>query len=122
MIDYVHNAGLKFGLGVMPFCVSVDSEMVKAHPEYFLRNDQGRLAEIHLDDIDTRVVLFDVSHPDAQKEIEQSVKTIIKEWNIDILKVDMLASNILLLFSIMRIQHLISLNIHFGENLMLKVL
>ena len=90
-IDYVHNAGLKFGLGVMPFCVSVDSEMVEAHPEYFLRNDQGRLAEIHLDDIDTRVVLFDVSHPDAQKEIEQSVKTIIKEWNIDILKVDMLA-------------------------------
>ena len=90
-IDYVHNTGLKFGLGIMPFCVSSNSEMVETHPEYFLHDGQGRLAEIHLHDIDAKVVLFDVSHPDAQREIEQNIKTVIEEWDIDVLKADMLA-------------------------------
>ena len=90
-IDYVHNTGLKFGIGIMPFCVSVNSEMVETHPEYFLHDGQGRLAEIHLHDIDAKVVLFDVSHPDAQREIEQNIKTVIEEWDIDVLKADMLA-------------------------------
>ena len=91
LIDYVHDTGLKFGLGIMPFCVAADSKIAEAHPEYFLHDGQSRLAAIHLHDVDTKVALFDVSHPDAQKEVERNIKTVIEEWNIDILKVDMLA-------------------------------
>lgn len=90
LIDYVHDTGLKFGLGIIPFCVVADSEIVEVHPEYFLHDGQNHLAKIHLHEVETQVVLFDVSHPGAQREIERNIKAVMGEWDIDVLKADML--------------------------------
>ena len=91
IVDQIHSKALKAGIRFAPFCVNGDSDLLKAHPEYFLQDGGNNPALVILPDPGTEVALLDVSHPEAQIHIRERLQEIIDEWGYDLVKVDLSA-------------------------------
>ena len=90
--DQIHAKGLKAGIRFAPFCVEVNSELLKTHPEYFLQErHKKKPASIVLPEDGLEVAVFDVSHPGAQAHIRENTRKLIDEWGYDLVKADLLA-------------------------------
>ena len=90
--DQIHAKGLKAGIRFAPFCVEVNSELLKTHPEYFLQeHNKKKPASIVLPEDGLEVVVLDVSHPEAQAHIRENARKLIDEWGYDLIKADLLA-------------------------------
>ena len=90
--DQIHAKGLKAGILFTPFCVEINSELLRTHPEYFLqeRNTQ-KPASITLPEDGKEVAVLDVSQPGAQAHIRENIRKLIDEWGYDLVKADLLA-------------------------------
>ena len=90
--DQIHAKGLKAGIRFTPFCVQINSELLKTHPEYFLKErDKRRPASIVLPEDGREVAVLDVSQPGAQAHIRENTQKLIEEWGYDLVKADLLA-------------------------------
>jgi len=94
VVDQIHAKGLKAGLRFAPFCVPVNSDLVKRQPEYFLKDKEKNVASVILPEDGTELALLDVSHPGAQGYIREHLRRIIDEWGYDLIKADLLAYTI----------------------------
>ena len=61
----VESAGLRPGIWIAPFLVSLDSDLVDNHPDWFLHNQNGDLITYQQPPSATHAIL-DVTHPDAE--------------------------------------------------------
>ena len=90
--DQIHAKGLKAGIRFAPFCVEANSELLQAHPEYFLKERAKKEpASIVLPEDGREVALLDVSQPGAQAHIRENTRKLIDEWGYDLVKADLLA-------------------------------
>lgn len=90
--DQIHAKGLKAGIRFTPFCVEINSELLRARPEYFLQErDKTKPASIVLPEDGREVAILDVSQPGAQAHIRQNTRKLIDEWGYDLIKGDLLA-------------------------------
>ena len=90
--DQIHAEGLKAGIRFTPFCVEINSELLRMHPEYFLQERNKRKpTSIVLPEDGREVAILDVSQPGAQAHIRQNTRTLINEWGYDLVKADLLA-------------------------------
>ena len=93
VIDKIHAKGLKAGIRFDPFSVAIDSNLIKEHPEYFLKNRDNKPATVTLED-GTTVALLDVSQPAARANIQRRLRQIVDEWGCDLIKANLLSYTI----------------------------
>jgi alpha-galactosidase len=82
LVDHVHGLGLQFGLWVEPEMVNLDSDVVRAHPEWIMA-PEGRMPP----DWRSQQVL-DLTQPGAYAYILERLSSLVTEYRIDYLKWD----------------------------------
>ncbi|MEV6209512.1 alpha-galactosidase [Kitasatospora sp. NPDC051914] len=80
--DHVHALGMQFGLWFEPEMVNPDSDLARAHPDWFLA-DPDRLP---FEQRNQHVL--DVAHPDAHAYLLERISTLVGEVGIDYIKWD----------------------------------
>lgn len=91
----IREKGFKTGLWLAPFLASEHSNLVKEKPEWFCRKRFGRWVEgrknYRLDRlVPGRKYLLDFENPEVFEYILQSIRKIVQEWGITLLKLDFL--------------------------------
>jgi len=82
LIDHVRARGMAFGLWVEPEMVNIDSEVVRAHPEWVLRaGDRLPLPWRHQQ-------VLDLVHPDAYAHVLAALDALLRDHDIAYLKWD----------------------------------
>lgn len=89
--DKIHENGYKAGIWLAPFVAAKNSETFKNHPDWFVKNKKGKHLRV------ARNVMWkgpyyalDIYHPEARAYIQLVLKTILEDWNFDLIKVDFL--------------------------------
>jgi hypothetical protein len=87
LADKIHGAGLKAGLWLAPFWVESRSEIHREHPEWLLRDKDGRLIvfNCHIDGY-----VIDTTIPGARAWIRSLFRRVVAEWGFDLVKIDFL--------------------------------
>ena len=83
LIDYVHAAGMKFGLWFEPEMVSEDSDVYRAHPDWAIKIPY-RSAAPSRDQL-----VFDLTKAEVRDYVADSVNKILEKYDIDYVKWDM---------------------------------
>jgi alpha-galactosidase len=92
--DRIRAAGFQPGLWLAPFTVGANSRLAQEHPTWLVQGENGKPAyggknwNVDLYGLDT-------SHPDAQKWLRGVIRTIVRDWGYEYLKLDFLASGAL---------------------------
>ena len=85
----VTSLGLVPGIWTAPFEVSERSWVYTHHPEWLVKNAQGR--PIHIGTVDERKDLLyalDATNPGAQQYLRETYTTLTKAWNLRYIKLD----------------------------------
>ena len=107
-LNQIRAKGFKTAIRINPFCTTLDSELVRKHPDYCIqeavstrrgrertRRHSGRNgykpATTHLPEGSTEVVLLDVSHPKVQQHIRKQIKQIVNGYGCSLVNVDFTA-------------------------------
>lgn len=85
--DEIHAAGKLAGIWLAPFGAVKDSQLVQAHPEFFLCDAQGSpvRAWSHWNQ---DVFALDLTRPDVQAWLARLFHTVCHEWGYDAVKLD----------------------------------
>jgi alpha-galactosidase len=77
--------GLKPGIWVAPYAIAEHADLVQRHPEWLAHDASGNLQAT----ASTRVrYILDITHPGAQRWLQQLFETIAHEWGYDFIKID----------------------------------
>ncbi|MDI1248986.1 MAG: alpha-galactosidase [Lacunisphaera sp.] len=89
LADKIKAAGNIPGLHFDGFRGDINSEIYRQHPEYFLRDQDGKVIEDRQERYDRvlSTIYFDYSHPGARSYIAECI-TRMREWGITYFKVD----------------------------------
>ena len=77
---YAHQKGMLFGLWMEPECLSPDSQTFAKHPEWQLSSDGVNHGPAS--------ALIDLSNPEAQAYVEESVRRLFNDIGLDFYKMD----------------------------------
>lgn len=80
--DYVHNAGLKFGIWLEPEMISVDSELYRSHSEWAIKDDNIR----HI--VGRGQYILDLTNPQVVEYIKSVIDKVVNEYGADYIKWD----------------------------------
>ena len=81
--DRLHDLGLKFGLWFEPEMISPDSDLYRAHPDWFLHVDGRARVEMR------NQLILDLSRKEVQDYIIESVSAVLESARIEYVKWDM---------------------------------
>jgi len=87
LTQQVANLGLKLGVWTAPFEVSERAWVYQHHPEWLVRNTEGKPLRIRQPSIEPLHVL-DSTHPGAQDYLRQTYRTLAREWGLRYIKLD----------------------------------
>ena len=82
LVEHVHGVGLDFGLWVEPEMVNADSDLVRAHPEWVLR-DRGDLPPPW-----RHQQVLDLRQPGAYGHVRDALLALLDEYDLAFLKWD----------------------------------
>ena len=85
--------GFKPGLWVAPFLVSNASKLYKEHPDWVIRDRQGKPFEVNFNvewGLFNKIYGLDCTHPEVQQWLRALFKTIVEEWGFQYIKLDFL--------------------------------
>ena len=82
IIDYVHNAGLKFGLWFEPEMVNPDSDLYRAHPDWAIH------CPGHEPMLSRTQMVLDLTRAEVRDYLVDAVSTILDTHDIDYVKWD----------------------------------
>ncbi|MBN8424958.1 alpha-galactosidase [Microbacterium esteraromaticum] len=82
LVEAVHAHGMEFGLWVEPEMVNLDSELVRAHPDWILQ------ARSELPIVGRHQYVLDLSRPEAYDYIKDAMIQLLSDYPIDYLKWD----------------------------------
>ena len=89
LADQVQAAGMLPGLWLSPFIAHQNSHLFREHPEWTLKNGQGRPVSAGWNPLWMgRFYGLDVTHPGFQECLQNWIKTIVKDWGFRFLKLD----------------------------------
>jgi alpha-galactosidase len=88
MADKIHSAGFTPGLWLAPFMVTPNSSLARQHPDWLLRNEQGKLVLAGLSWSGYTYAL-DSSHPEVLEWVEALIRK-VRGWGYAYLKLDFL--------------------------------
>ena len=80
--EYIHKKGMAFGLWIEPEQVGSKSKALAEHPDWLLKTAAGRV----LGKRDTTPL--DLSNPEAARFVEEAVLRAVRDFKVDILKID----------------------------------
>ncbi|MBO5790548.1 MAG: alpha-galactosidase [Clostridia bacterium] len=82
IIDYVHNAGMKFGLWFEPEMVNPDSDLYRAHPDWAIHCPGHTPMEAR------NQLMLDLTRKEVRDYIVEAVSSILRDHEIDYVKWD----------------------------------
>ncbi len=80
----IQDYGYSAGIWIDGFRAEKNSELVAAHPEYFLKNQDGELFHAG------NTALYDYSNPAVREYMKNSIKTMREKWGYQYFKIDFL--------------------------------
>ena len=90
IVSRIKSEGKTPGLHFDGFRGDAASEVCKAHPEYFLHDQDGKMI-VELKEMPDRVMkytYFDYSHPGARAHIAECIRNMKENWGVTYFKVD----------------------------------
>jgi alpha-galactosidase len=87
--DRVRSLGLTPGIWTAPFEVSERSWVFQQHPDWLVKNGEGR--PIHagfVDDGKDQLYILDTTNPDAQQYLRETYTKLVRDWGIRYIKMD----------------------------------
>lgn len=93
--DKITKQGFKTGLWLAPFMAAPDSQLLRDHPEFFLRDQRGRLINGFrsippFDQWFYCKYLLDFGKKAVRDYIFASIDQMVRDWKVDTLKLDFL--------------------------------
>ena len=90
IVDKIHGQGLKAGLWLAPFAVQFGANLVKEHPDWFIRNKRGRkvISGIAWGGF----YAIDFEKEEVRAHIKALFDRVFDEWGFDMVKLDFLYS------------------------------
>jgi alpha-galactosidase len=82
VIDYVHSAGMKFGIWFEPEMVNPDSDLFRAHPDWAISVPGTEPC------VSRRQLVLDITREDVRDYVVEAVSKILRENEIDYVKWD----------------------------------
>lgn len=84
--DCIREHGMIPGLWLAPFHFARDSDTVREHPEWFVRNTDGELAMCR------EYCMLDVTHPGAKQYVQDLYHKLTYDWGGRYLKIDIVSN------------------------------
>ncbi len=90
--ERIKEHGFQPGLWLAPFLVSRQAPVAKQHPEWMVKNKEGRpkIALVHPKWKGTVMHALDATHPGAQRWLHDIIRTIVHDYGFSYLKLDFL--------------------------------
>jgi alpha-galactosidase len=91
--EAIHKAGLIPGLWLAPVIAHQKSDLFKFHPDWFLRDEKGKLINAGYNPGWSRtghMFGLDATNPGFQQALRQWIRTVVKQWGFRYLKLDFL--------------------------------
>ncbi len=85
VFDYIKSKGMKPGLWMSMGAASVDSKVYKEHPEWFVRDKNGEITNLHSLGQDRKTACFTTGWKDY---IKSKVLGLVKEHGLEYIKLD----------------------------------
>ena len=89
IVDKAKAAGLTPGLWLAPFIVHPKAKLVKEHPDWLLRDEQGKTVTAGFV-WNAFTLALDLTNPDALAYTCDVIRTAVEEWGFEYLKLDFL--------------------------------
>ncbi len=89
LADEIRSAGMLPGLWLAPFLVHPKSALYREHPQWLLRDKNGRPV-YSLFNWNARMTALDPTHPGALEYITRVIETVVHRWGYGYLKLDFL--------------------------------
>lgn len=86
--DLIKEHGLTPGIWLSPFNVDENSDLVKEHPEWFVKHEDGSFTKHGAN------CMLDVTHPGAKQYVRDLYRMVTYDWGYRYLKLDMVSENI----------------------------
>jgi alpha-galactosidase len=88
LANKIRSLGLKPGIWLAPYVVSEPAEVYQKHPEWMLREPDGRLKEVMSGAGNIRRFALDITHPGAAEWLYELFETVAKKWGYELIKID----------------------------------
>ncbi|MBN2156147.1 MAG: alpha-galactosidase [Candidatus Lokiarchaeota archaeon] len=87
LVDKIHDRRFLAGLWIAPFFAQDRSELFQTHPEWFLRDKDGKMILGALN-WGSKVYALDISKQAVIDHVKNLIQTIVEDWNYDYIKID----------------------------------
>ncbi len=87
LVDRIHKTGYLAGLWIAPFFAQDRSELFKNHPDWFLRDKDGKLILAAIN-WGSKVYALDISKKAVLDHVKSLIRTIVEDWKYDYIKID----------------------------------
>ena len=84
----IQKQNIRPGIWLAPYACDKHSQLVKIHPEWIIRNDQGRPA--NSSNCGKFFYGLDATNPQVRNYVYQCIKMAVKKWGYTVLKIDFL--------------------------------
>lgn len=88
IVDKIHSKTIKAGLWLAPFGVQKNSEMVKQHPSWFVKNECGKNFCVGANW--GGFYALDIYNQEVRDYLKLVFHTVLREWGFDMVKLDFL--------------------------------
>ncbi|KAL9190710.1 hypothetical protein ACHAXT_000416 [Thalassiosira profunda] len=93
LADAIRSKGMSPGVWLAPFACDKSSDLAKAHPDWIIRNDNGRYANSA--NCGKFFYGLDATNPAVRKHVYDTIKRAVDEWGFEVLKLDFLYASCL---------------------------
>jgi len=93
MSEQIRKAGYDAGIWTAPFIAKPESRLMREHPDWFVRNDNGKPTFAlwnPLWGVRSSCYALDTTHPQVLQWLRDTFRTIARDWGYQILKLDFL--------------------------------
>lgn len=89
--DEIKSTGYQAGIWLAPLSAEKKSDIVKNHPDWLLKDEQGKPYRIGINPLwSMAFYALDIYHPEVRAYIKKVFHTVCREWGYDIVKLDFL--------------------------------
>lgn len=88
LADRIRAFGLKPGIWLAPYVISEPSQVYQEHPEWMLREPDGKLKEVLSGAGNTKRFALDITHPGAADWLYNLFDTVANKWGYELIKID----------------------------------
>ncbi len=85
--EAVRGMGLRFGLWFAPYIQNVETEVVRSHPEWLLRDSSGQPVFLGSSNVG-KSCLIDYTVPGTEEWLREQLRLFVRTWRVEWLKLD----------------------------------